>query len=404
MRKLALLLFAASFAMPMAGAHAAAAKKEQNKSTAQKELKETKSAIEEAKKRAEEYEKKAEALKKELTPLQEKMAELAGEMRVVEQALLAKESELVQLEAELDTRTAHLNERKQQIGQSIDAMVQLQRVPPEAVVARPGSVKDTIRAAQLLSSLNQQLQKDAQDLQLVLAELETTQVQIRTKQEEIRAELTVLDKKKQTLDSQMRERTELQKKLLSDRDSERKKLDKLSKNSKSLQELIQKIEQRERELARENQRTARVSPHNASEIAKLDRSDGSKMQKAAKQMRLPVSGKVIKRFGEKDKDGTTLRGVRIAARAGAMVVAPYKGQVVFTGPFLDYGKMVILRHPGGYHSLLAGISEIRCTPGQMMVEGEPIGTMGERAPATELYLELRDHSTPVNPAGWFTGL
>ena len=377
-----------------------------SKSEAQTELKAMQSEMKAAQKHADDLAKQADKIKAELLPLQKKLSELAASLHDTETALMQKEAELTQLQAEADAKSDDLKQRRTQIAQSVDAMIELQRVPPEAVVARPGSVKETIRAAQLLSALNQQLQRDAEDLQRVIGELQETQKQLEAKKAEIDAEQKVLVSQRQELETRMKARADMQSKLLADRDTERKKFEKLARNSKSLQELIQKIEAeeaRQRALAEENQRKARVQPHDATEIARLDRKDGDRMRAPAHQMRMPVSGKVIKRFGDSGSDGP-MRGIRIKASAGATVVAPFKGQVVFTGPFLDYGRMVIIRHPGGYHSLLAGISLIRCVPGQMVVEGEPIGTLGERAPATELYLELRDHSTPVNPSGWFAGL
>lgn len=398
MRKLAFL------ATALLAGHAMAEDPSKNK--AQSELKQTQAQMKAAETRAAELAKQAEKVKAELTPLQKAMVALAEKIHATEQRLSEQEGELAQVQQTVDAKNDSLKERRTQIGQAVDAMIELKRVPPEAVVARPGSARDTIRAAQLLATLNQQLQQDAAELQTTLVELDAAQKALAEQSQTVKAERETLDAQRADLEARMKQRTDLQSKLLADRDTERKKLDKLSKDSKSLQELLQRIERAEAQRRAEEEaasRRARVAPGNAAEEARLDRAEGQAMNRAHHQMQPPLAGKVTTRFGQSTADGPS-RGIRIRTRAEATVVAPYKGQVVFTGPFLDYGRMVIIRHPGGYHTLLAGIRTIRCTPGQPVVQGEPLGTMGSKDPETELYLELRDHSTPVNPVDWFSGL
>jgi murein hydrolase activator len=377
--------------------HPALAAKNTTPASPQRQLKQQQAAMEAARKKAAELEAKAAKIKDELAPLQAEMVKLAGIMQETETRLNIQEAELARLDAERAERQETLNARKRQMGESISAMVQLQRVPPQALVARPGSVKETIRAGQLLAVLSEQLQNDAKELEGIVLELQAAQTEVTSKKTAIEEEQSALDSRKRELESRMKDRATLQTKLLADRDSEKKKLAKLANDAKNLQELIAKLDRAE-------QSKAKVQRYNAAEIARLDKQGGAALRGAKKQLHLPVSGKVVSRFGQRTADGSDSRGIRIRARSGAAVTAPFKGSVVFTGPFLDYGKMVIIRHPGGYHTLLAGISQIRCAPGQMVVEGEPIGTMGSRAPGNELYVELRNHSTPVNPAEWFSGL
>jgi septal ring factor EnvC (AmiA/AmiB activator) len=111
------------------------------------------------------------------------------------------------------------------------------------------------------------------------------------------------------------------------------------------------------------------------------------------------SGKIISHFGNTSGGTAFSKGIVVETRPEADVVAPYDAEVVFAGPFRDYGRMVILRHSDGYHTLLAGMSALNCTPGQFLLEGEPLGSMGRRAP--HLYMELRKDGKPVDPLPWF---
>ena len=90
----------------------------------------------------------------------------------------------------------------------------------------------------------------------------------------------------------------------------------------------------------------------------------------------------------------------LRARAGGSVVAPSAGEVVFTGPFRDYGRMVLIKHKDKHISLLAGMGSISVALNQQVARGEPLGTMGNTSPI-ELYVELRADSKPVDPAAWY---
>ena len=95
----------------------------------------------------------------------------------------------------------------------------------------------------------------------------------------------------------------------------------------------------------------------------------------------------------------------IATRPGAQAVAPYDGQVVFAGPFRGYGRILIIEHRDGYHSLIVGLARIDAKVKQWVLAGEPVGTVGAReaqdAPGAQLYVEIRHQGRPIDPANWF---
>ena len=85
---------------------------------------------------------------------------------------------------------------------------------------------------------------------------------------------------------------------------------------------------------------------------------------------------------------------------------------MFAGPFRGYGQMLIISANGGYHVLLAGLTNIDGVVGQMVLAGEPVGRMGAQqqgnAPkgigGESLYIEFRRNGVPVDPAPWFAAL
>ena len=99
----------------------------------------------------------------------------------------------------------------------------------------------------------------------------------------------------------------------------------------------------------------------------------------------------------------TSKGITITTRAGAQVTAPYDAEVLFTGPFMEYGKVVILSHSDGFHTLLARLAKIDVSVGDLLLEGEPIGSMGDKD-TNRLYIEIRSKNHPIDPAQWIRGL
>jgi len=117
---------------------------------------------------------------------------------------------------------------------------------------------------------------------------------------------------------------------------------------------------------------------------------------------LPARGSLILRYGQRrDGDDEASKGITIATRPAAQVVAPFDGKVAFAGLFRGYGQILIIEHGGRYHSLLAGLERIDAVLGQWLLAGEPVGVMGG-APGDrpELYVELRRTGRPINPLPW----
>ena len=74
-----------------------------------------------------------------------------------------------------------------------------------------------------------------------------------------------------------------------------------------------------------------------------------------------------------DPAGAAKPGLALSAPAGADVVAPFDGRVVYAGGFRDLGLVLIIRHGGGYHSVLAGLGRVDVETGQWVLAGEPVG-------------------------------
>lgn len=115
----------------------------------------------------------------------------------------------------------------------------------------------------------------------------------------------------------------------------------------------------------------------------------------------PAPGTIVRRFGEPLAGGGRANGVTLAAPRGARVVSPGEGLVQYVGPVKGWGVIVILRLAGGYHLVLAGLERTSVQVGQSVAAGQPVGWAADgRQSTSELYLEVREQGSPVDPGRW----
>ena len=115
----------------------------------------------------------------------------------------------------------------------------------------------------------------------------------------------------------------------------------------------------------------------------------------------PVNGTRVQAFGAPLVGGGRASGLTLQTAAGAKVQAPADALVQYAGPVKGWGTILILRLPGGYHLVLAGLDRSTVVAGARVALGSPVGWMPEtkQAPA-ELYIEVREGGVPVDPARW----
>lgn len=119
---------------------------------------------------------------------------------------------------------------------------------------------------------------------------------------------------------------------------------------------------------------------------------------SAPPYRLPVAGRVVTGLGEISDAGVRSRGLTIEPAAGAQVVAPAAGKIVFARTFRGYGRVVIIDHGGGWTSLVAGLGTISVATGDRVGQGSPIGLTGI-GDAPRITVELRRRDRAIDMTG-----
>lgn len=95
-------------------------------------------------------------------------------------------------------------------------------------------------------------------------------------------------------------------------------------------------------------------------------------------------------------------GSSFATLPGAQVIAPADGKVLFAGPYLKSGQVLILEISTGYDLVLAGLGQVTVRPNDELLAGEPVGTMSGSAGDGRLYFELRRDGKGLDPAPWLS--
>ena len=363
----------------------------EDEDSVKKQLSETINQIKSTDQTSKELNEKNEKIAKELKSLQEEMVKIAKNAGMKEEELSDFEDKLAILEAQKADKQKDFAKRQAELSSMISAMIRLKQMPPEAVIAMPNKLDETLATARALGVVTEAIEEEASSLKLQLSELDDLQAKIIKNRQDILSKKLGLEGEQTELLKRIDERSKLQKEIGGKAQKEREKLANLIARSKDLQELVDKLEQ-------ENLNQEQDIKSNS--VGKDDDRIKRKLHSfaAAKgHISAPLKGKVVANYGTSKEDAFS-KGIVISGAEKAIVVAPFDGEIVYAGNFRDYGKMVIIRHSDDYHTLLSGMEHINCTPGQFVIKGEPIGNMG-KTPA-HIYMELRKNGKPTNPSSW----
>jgi murein DD-endopeptidase MepM/ murein hydrolase activator NlpD len=129
----------------------------------------------------------------------------------------------------------------------------------------------------------------------------------------------------------------------------------------------------------------------------------AKQTGALPAFRWPLRGKITSGFGNRKDPFSGKRafhcGIDISVNEGTPIRASSAGRVIFSGWKEGYGRVVILRHEGGYITVYAHNSKNKVNVNDRVDTGEIIALSGKTGAVTgaHLHFELRKYVTPLNP-------
>ncbi len=383
-------------------------------------LEDIEKALQQERRQSEELQQKSDTLRRDLAEIAHKLVAAAKAVQEHERNILDIEEQIAESRVEETDKAAKLVTQREQFARVLMSLERLARFPPEAMIAQPTSPSDTVRSAILLRSVVPEIERRAERLRQQIESLAKSRERLNEQQIALRRNKESLAAQSQTLGGLLARNKLLKKETDVEQKQAVHRAEKLARDAENLRDLIAKLreEQQAREVEESQQKAeptegdpGEVEPSltEASQTATLippppppsGSLSGVPISTRQGQLPFPAVGAVVARYGENNENGITRRGVEIATRPAAQVVAPYEGQVVFVGEFRGYGQLLIIEHSEGYHTLLAGMARIDTVMGQWVLVGEPVGIM---EPTTNsepiLYVELRRDGRPINPLPW----
>ena len=362
----------------------------------------------------------SEKVGRELSQISKTMVTKAKQIQNIEDKTSSLEKELLQLQEELKVAEADFSIEDKNLIQTLYALQNLALKPTESLFVQPLTPVEIIRSAMLLRETVPYLSEEATKIRRKLEDIANKKKSIEQQMAKITSSKASLEKEHAKMRNLMAQKSAMQKKLQTQSQETKQKIKQLAEQAKDVKELLDKLE-RER-LAREKAERLRREKE-ARERAELEtyrkqqniaepvptetvqtsgnfmKETGKSFVKARGKLPMPARGPIVVSYGEETSKGVTSKGVSIKTRSQAQVISPYDGSVIFAGPFRGYGKLIIIEHGEGYMSLLAGMEDIDCEVGQMLLAGEPVGQM-PKSDNTHLYVELRKNNKPLDPLAW----
>ncbi len=342
-------------------------------------------------------EKEVKTIESELVKTRDRLVKVARSVQSNEKELQSLENTIAALEEEQHAIQESLGHDREKIAGLILALERIERVPPEALLARPEAPLKTAQSAMLMGDIIPLLHKHAEELKTKLADLDRISEKLEHDRKKALATADSLREEHTQLSGLVDRRQKLFAQTHEDYEQQAEEVQKISLQAKNLQDLVDKLET---DRKKRQQKQKKKEP--GSKTAKQDIK--TPIPKAG-QPQLPVSGTIRVSYDEPDAFGAPSKGLEIDGRDGAVVVAPMGGVVRFTGPFKRFGQLIIIEHDGGYHSLIAGLEKIDTVVGHSVSAGEPLGSLQNKSSGSpSLYYELRLDGKPINPAKKFANL
>ena len=203
------------------------------------------------------------------------------------------------------------------------------------------------------------------------------------------------------LQKQKKEKTIVIKKINVELSSQKKKKKKLIKNEKKLNSIVSELIKKIKVESKKKTITKKI--HVEKKPTPDDKFRGIDFKKLKGKLKLPVKGKITRKFNSKRKDtGTRWKGIFIKSKEGDEVRSIASGKIVFSDWLDGYGNMIIIDHGKGYMSLYGNNQSLIKQKGDIIKGGSTIAIVGNSGgnSTNGLYYQLRKNSKPFNPLKW----
>lgn len=365
-----------------------------------------------------EFEKQALQIKNELNSVNKKMMAAVKKIQDGEDELRKKTDELEKLQNNLEISEKKFNEENTMLMETLSALQNLALRPSEAVLVQPLSPVEVMRSSILLRGSVHALEQRARSIKQSIEDISDQKEKISLHLKDIEKENKRLEKQQKNMKELSLQKSKMYNQLSNQSKEAKKKADKLASQAHNIRDLLDKLEKQKEINRRKLAEKERLAKEQALEKLRKENNHGlvgtgyekdisavekeniiTGFSKAKGKLSRPARGPIVTQFHEELSKGVVSNGIDIKTVSNAQIISPYDGTVLFAGPFKNFANLVIIDHGEGYTSLLSGMGETYTEVGQLLLAGEPIGTM----PATDgskLHMEIRKNNQPINPNNW----
>ena len=346
-------------------------------------------------------------LSRDQQALSDQLVTSAARVQALEQSITDSEERLAR-GADNEARIrASLTARRDVLIAVLSTAQRIGRQPPPALVVSPEDALKAVRSAVIVGAVLPEIRLEAEALQSDLDALVAERTRAAAERDRLRADAAAIAEERQRLALLIDKKKTESEARSADLAAEKARAEELAKHARSLEELISGMKKALPAARTES------PPRTASAPSTTGRLEPAIAFADAKgRLILPVRGVNLQAFGDDNGLGGVSQGQSIATRAGARVVSPADGRVVYAGPFRSYGQLLILDAGDDYHIVLAGMERIDVQLDQFVLTGEPVGVMGNQRLASAaaldasvtqpvLYVEFRKGGTSIDPSPWW---
>jgi septal ring factor EnvC (AmiA/AmiB activator) len=364
--------------------------------------------------------------------LKAEIAEMEGDRTKQNAALIAAaqrvkmaEIEVADIEERLSTLIVselevrgRLDGSNAEIANVLAALERISLNPPPALIVDPDDALGSARSAILISAIVPQLRAKADAVTADLKQLNDIKASALAEEATLKANFSVLEEEQlriATLIAARKQGIDVRSSELATQEAEAVAL---AARATTLKDLIDSLSARANAVQTPSAPTDPNAVTMTPEQIRVALANSARTEPAmpfadAKgYLTMPANGVNVVDYGAGDGFGGISHGISVVTRAEAQVVAPADGWVLYKGPYLNYGQIIILNTGQNYTTLLAGLDAVSVDIGQFVLMGEPLGTMGSRTigrtvttnagnSQPTLYIELRQNNEPLDPTGWW---
>jgi septal ring factor EnvC (AmiA/AmiB activator) len=337
---------------------------------------------------------------------------LESKIAISEQETATASFKLQETEEEILLETKRLNDLKNETEQlNINKAKQQKLLEQQLISAYMAGQNDLVKLLLNQENLSKIIRAKSYYHYLNKARLESieqlqaTQLRIEKNKSEQADSLISLKKMRDT-------QVESKKKLLKQRDKRTKALRELKQDINYQSARLAQLGDAEKKLRKKLKKQKEASAEKALAAAKAkatkqmkpknDTQRHSKISKFKGQLKWPIRGKVLARFGSKRSNQVRWKGISIAANEGEKVRAVATGRVLFAGYFKGYGMVIALDHSDDYITLYGYNQTLLQKTGDIVFQGDAIALAGHSGgqDKNSLYFELSHKGKAQDPIKW----